>query len=325
MKYNSISSTLLVAAISLILTGCIAEVEITPTTSSSSMAISSQASESQSSQASRSHSDSMSSSSSDVSSHASSSSSAPDLSVAHRPENLSLCTAPAGIVLNEINDVVDWINAMPKPLTLACFVASLPRPLKYNAVVSNFSAQPSVGKHNPRVFVEFDRLWLSYVTQETLFKELDQETNIIHTAWDADGIQLLEMSYEVETDLPKPQSLKGELAFPVLDTLPANAPYAKIEYNDSKSGSICGACHANERVIEHIDGVPVFRSAMLRNHDGAEVGHGYLITEYLACDPNVNTGGGDENNEWYRCQMLDATYEFGDMLWTSFRDNISTF
>lgn len=250
-------------------------------------------------------------------------SSAPDRSVAHRPEDLSLCTAPTGIVLEQINDVVDWINAMPKPLTLACFITSLPRPLVYNATVSTFSAQPSVGAANPRVFVNFDKLWLSFVTQEPARRS--EENGVAITTWDADGIQLLELSYEVSTDLPKPQSLKAELAFPVLEHLQENAPYAKVSYNESKTGSVCGGCHANETVIELIDEVPVFRSVMLRNVPDAEVRHATLINNYLSCNPEVNTGSPDENNEWYRCQMYKATFGQGAMLWSSFREEIPTF
>lgn len=245
------------------------------------------------------------------------------LAAAHSPQDLTQCQGPSGISLNEISDVVDWINAMPKPLTLACFVASLPRPLIYNATVSIFSAQPSVGKSNPRIFFRFGKLWLSYVPQETVVYIDNPNTQTTESIWDADGIQLLELSLEVDTDYNDPQSIKAELAFPITKTLAHSAPFAKVSYSRTGTSSACGSCHASERVIDHIDGIPVFRSAMLRNSLNSEVGHGYLINQYLDCDPNINTSNTPLNNEWYRCQMLEATYGFGAMQWESFRSDIN--
>ena len=66
----------------------------------------------------------------------------------------TVCDAPTGYTLSDIQSVVDWINAMEKPLTLPCFVASLPRPLRTNSVDSDFSAQPAIGRRSPtRVFL----------------------------------------------------------------------------------------------------------------------------------------------------------------------------
>lgn len=244
------------------------------------------------------------------------------LAAAHSPQDLTQCQAPAGLTLTEISDVVDWINAMPKPVTLACFIASLPRPLTYNATVSIFSAQPSVGQHNPRIFLRFGKMWLSYVPQEKVDQVDNPDSQTTELIWDADGIQLLELSLEVETDYNDPQSIKAELAFPVTSTLAQSAPFAKVSYNRSGTSSACGSCHASERVIDHIDDIPVFRSAMLRNSLNSEVGHGYLINQYLDCDPSINTSNTSLNNEWYRCQMLEATYGFGSMQWESFRPDI---
>ncbi len=250
--------------------------------------------------------------------------SAADLAVAHQPEDLSFCLAPAGVVISDIASVVEWINAMPKPLTLACFIASLPRPITYNATESTFSAQPSIGRHNPRIFIKEDKLWLSFVTQEGLAKKEDPITGAVSAIWDADNVQLLELGYEVESNRLLQQSIKGELAFPVLANLPENAPYEKINMNSARTQSVCGSCHGSETVVDVIDDIPVFRSTMLRNTRATEVNHGFLVNQYLSCDPAVNTGATEENNEWYRCQMLEAFFTKGSMLWSSFPESLST-
>ena len=47
-----------------------------------------------------------------------------NINPAYVAEDITRCTGPANIPLNSVESVVDWINAMPKTLTLACFVAS---------------------------------------------------------------------------------------------------------------------------------------------------------------------------------------------------------
>ena len=227
------------------------------------------------------------------------------------------CAAPVDAELTDIASVVAWINAMPKPLTLPCFVASLPRPIFYNATTSPISAQPSIGEDNPRIFIKARQLLLSYVTQERSLRIEDPVTGETTSVWDADGVQLLELSYEVPSEHSLRQSIKGELAFPIRDQLPANAPYAHI--NNTKTASICGGCHNNEVVVATLDGVPVFRSAMLRNPFTSEVDNSYLLNQYATCNPE----GGPQNA--YRCQMFEATFGHGTMLWLSFPDDIPTF
>ena len=239
---------------------------------------------------------------------------------AHTPEDLSLCLSPSNIQLTNIEHVVDWINALPKPLTLACFIASLPRPLHYNATNSQASLQPALGKHNPRIFINYDKLWLSFVPQESVSIIKDPFTGERFNQWDADGIQLLELSLEVDSELPYQQSIKAELTFPILNNLPKNAPYARIVVNQNES--TCKGCHANETVVDSVDGAPVFRSKMLRNTRQSELNSAELFLQYFACDPQINTGGGSENNEWYRCQMLLAFVDRGPIEWVSFRPEI---
>ncbi len=248
----------------------------------------------------------------------------PEISVAHQPEDLNLCVAPQGHELTDIESIVGWINAMQKPLTLACFVASLPRPFTYNATSSMFSAQPAVGPHNPRLFIQYDKLTLSFVPQERVSTIVDLDTGEKTYVWDADGIQLLEFSLEVDAGNYSPASIKGELAFPVMAELPRNAGYDRILVSPGATRTSCAVCHSGEEIVDYLDDVPVFKSRMLRHARGSEVTHAQLMDEYLNCNPEVNTGGGSENNEWYRCQMFDAFFGKGQATWANFRRDIET-
>ncbi len=240
---------------------------------------------------------------------------------AHQLEDLSRCIAPANKEMKDFNSVVDWINAMPKPVTLACFIASLPRPLYFNATSSRSSVQPAIGKLNPRIFIQYDKLWLSFVPHEAMSAVKDPVTGERKPVWDADGIQLLEFSLEVPADLPAPQSIKGELAFPIYTNLPRNAPYDRIALSDVDSA--CTTCHGNETRVGELDGVPIFRSKMLRSANQFLMQPNDILLHYFACDPAINTGPGEENNEWYRCQMLKAFVDRGPIEWQNFRNEIT--
>ena len=54
---------------------------------------------------------------------------------------------------DSIGDAVALINALPKPLTIACFVSALNRPLNLNLTTSTISVQPAIGVSNPRIFI----------------------------------------------------------------------------------------------------------------------------------------------------------------------------
>ena len=65
------------------------------------------------------------------------------------------CRAPSSVsnAPQSIAETVTLINALPKPLTLPCFLESLARPLEMSATFSVVSAQPAVGHRSPRVFL----------------------------------------------------------------------------------------------------------------------------------------------------------------------------
>lgn len=243
------------------------------------------------------------------------------LNPAHSLEELGRCTGPANIELNSMESVVDWINEMPKPLTLACFIASLPRPFYFNATDSRSSVQPAVGRLNPRIFIQYDKLWLSFVPQEPYTSVRDSVTGTRTSVWDADGEQLLEFSLEVPSDAQVPQSIKGELAFPIYSTLPRDAAYSRIV--SSADESACKTCHSGETRVGSLNGIPIFRSKMLRSAKQTLLQPDDIFVYYFTCDPSINAGQGGENHEWYRCQMLKAFVDQGPIEWRNFRSDIT--
>ncbi len=231
--------------------------------------------------------------------------------------NVEDCLAPPDMVLTDIVSVVRWINAMPKPLSLPCFVKSIPRPMYYNATISTFSAQPSIGRRSPRVFFQIDNLMLTVVPDETTDYVKNLETGQFDSVWDPDGIQLLEMAFKIPSDEGLAISIKGEIAFPVTTTLPDNAAYAHISFTENNT--TCSVCHARERKEGELDGQPYYSSVMLRNDRSAEVLLAPMLNEYSTCDPTLGV------SEAYRCSMLEAIYGQGMLVWKSFPLDIPTF
>jgi hypothetical protein len=153
----------------------------------------------------------------------------------------------------------------------------------------------------------------------------DSSTGEKSYVWDGDGIQLLEFSYEVESDQLHQQSIKGELTFPILHNLPRNAAYTRVLVGPGNTRTTCGECHGGETMVDTLDGAPIFRSKMFRSARTSEVSHTEVVNEYVFCDPNENTGAGVDNNEWYRCQMLEAFLGQGSTFWVRFREEIGTY
>lgn len=227
------------------------------------------------------------------------------------------CSAPADLSLTNIESVVTWINAMPKPLSLACFVKSIPRPIYYNATLSTFSAQPSVGRRSPRVFFQIGDLLLTLVPDEITEDVKNPETGKYERVWDADGIQLLELSEKIPSIDNSDISIKGEIAFPVTEPLARNAAFAHINF--TATNSVCSICHAHEREEGVLDGQPYYSSRMLRNIRDAEVYLAPMINEYATCDPTLSPSAE------YRCEMLEAIYGQGVLVWRSFPLSMPTF
>lgn len=204
------------------------------------------------------------------------------------------CVAPPGTKAepHRIQDVVDLVNALPKPVSLPCLLDTLQRPLRVHATRSTISAQPSVGRRSPRIFMFFDGLVLS-VTPAGM------------------GSALLELG-EIRTEL---RTLKAEMEFPVQDTLPRDAVFRRILYQDERT--TCAFCHAAEVQDESIDYTRAFISQALRpalQSDRVSVAE--LAVEAQSCDAA---------QEPERCAMLKSLYGQGTPVDTEFPDTFQIF
>jgi len=221
----------------------------------------------------------------------------PALQPAHAGEparELSRCAAPTGTTAtpHSVQDVVDLVNALPKPVSLACVLETLQRPLKMHATRSTISAQPAVGRRSPRIFIFSDGLVLSVVPAGM-------------------GSALLELG-EVRTEL---RTLKAELEFPVRDTLQRDAPFERILYQEGRT--TCAFCHAAEVADDRTSFTGAFVSQALRpalHSDRVSVAE--LSAEVTPCD---------EAAEPERCAMLKSLFSQGMPIDTEFPDTFQIF
>jgi len=208
------------------------------------------------------------------------------------PLGRARCQAPdtASASPADIERAVAWINALPKPTSVACFVESLARPLKIYATDSTLSAQPAHSYRSPRVFIQLDKLWLSVVV-------------------DGDSSRLIEFGLLVDDQSTR--SLKGELKLPLDAPVPSSTPFDRVRYD---GGTSCALCHANEQQ-ETAFGT-AFSSDALRPRPESRVSIDSLRSERQACDWQV---------EPHRCEMLSAIFDGGTVTEVQFPETMRTF
>lgn len=190
------------------------------------------------------------------------------------------CRMPQGLSPSprSIAEVVQVLNALPKPVTLPCFLETLESPLAIHATKSIFSAQPAVDARNPRIFLYLDPLILSVVPEGT-------------------GSRLLEFGER----RGEARSLKAELEFPIEMALDAAAPYARLRYDDVFT--TCGFCHQGEEPAPDI-GLPyALISPSIRPMPSDRVPLESLTAETAACDSEPQPSD--------RCAMLQALFSGG--------------
>ncbi len=202
------------------------------------------------------------------------------------------CVAPAGVSNHptSIEQTRLLINALPKPLTLACFVESLARPLRLFASRSQLSAQPATGLRSPRLFVFMGANTMTVVPE-------------------GDGAHLLEFG-EQRDDF---RSLKAEIPFPVTTELAPDAPF-HIMFNERLTN--CAFCHAAEEQDPSIGYARAFVSEALRPRDGERVAPESMRAELASCDASREPG---------RCALLDALFGWGPVEEQPFPAGMATF
>ncbi len=188
---------------------------------------------------------------------------------------------------SSIAETVDLVNGLPKPVSLACFLEALERPLRLVATQSFFSAQPAMGSRSPRIF---------------LFME-----GIIHSIVpEGDASNLLEMG---EVTSPG-WSIKAELEFPVTENITLETAFERLPLDDITT---CGVCHDGRVPVLGIEGA--FESEVLRPADRELVPLAELEDEARRCDAEL---------EPERCAMLGALFQHGEVIATAFPDSVPT-
>ena len=146
-----------------------------------------------------------------------------------------------------IEQVVDLINSLPKPVSVACFIESLDAPLKVFASNSVASLQRSNGPDDPRWFI-FSLPLIMSVTS------------------DGPGANLLEMGVLQPGNR---RALLGELRMPVQAEIKHALPYERILED---VGTSCGFfCHQNEERDPRIHFAQAFLSKSIRASPDSEV------------------------------------------------------
>jgi hypothetical protein len=183
-----------------------------------------------------------------------------------------------GGALVTIEETVAFINALPKPLTVPCFLEALQRPLEIQATSGTFSLQPSFGRNNPRFLIQRDNMVLSVVPK-------------------GEGRPLMELSVEREPE----RSVKGEFHFPIAETVAPDAPYTRIL---DDNGTRCGFCHLNEVVADDITFATAYVSSKIEAKNYELVDAEYLDWLWRQCDTASDPD---------RCAMFDAIFAHGEV------------
>lgn len=192
------------------------------------------------------------------------------------------CPVPEGrrVVPDSIEGVVSWLQALPAPVSLPCFLESLPRPLQLSATTNAFSAQPAEGNGNPRLFITSGPLTMAVVPVGI-------------------GRQLLEMA----VDIGNRESLKAELSFPLAESPTEADPYLHIQ--QAGGGSTCNGCHGGERLSDTVTVTDAFVSEALQPPPDLVVSVAFVQQLATGCDTAV---------EPERCAMLAAIFDHGEIV-----------
>ncbi len=206
----------------------------------------------------------------------------------------SRCAAPDGVSNDPqtMRAAIELINALPKPVSIACLVQSLARPLRVFPTASPFSAQPAQGTSNPRVFI------------------FSGEALILSVVPAGVGRDMLELSQLTSVS----RSVKAEIPFPITENVTDAQITAHLEHN---GGTVCALCHSTEIPIagdEFFTGA--LESDALRPVPAFDVTLDTLRLAYEQCD---------DDQDPIRCEILDALFEPGELVYQAFPEEMRTF
>ncbi len=166
-----------------------------------------------------------------------------------------------------IKEVVDLINALPKPLSIHCFLYNLDLPFNFVATASSFSAQPAPNAASPRIFLIHDSLIIS----------------VVPDGFARDSIEFSEVI--LGTD----RSIKADIKFPITETMSESDAYLSIQ--SSSGGTSCKICHGSETNL----GGGKYSSRIIDPDPLENVSYESVKTLTEQCS--------SENDE-FRCEML---------------------
>lgn len=178
-----------------------------------------------------------------------------------------------------VEDLVALANSLPKPLTIADFIAALPHPLALNATSSRFSLQPAVDADDPRIFIAIGHLVLS----------------VVPTGPNANTLEIGDMS--------NGQMSPAQLSFPVSSPISAAAPYQAVLGTTGGGGggggfggggfgataTVCGKCHQKtgaEVELTQVSGTPVYGMGPILPFPQFNVPVTTLISLAQSCTPS---------------------------------------
>lgn len=201
------------------------------------------------------------------------------------------CAAPDGVESRPqtIEDAMLLADSLPKPLTVACFVEALDRPMKVIASTDFISAQPAGGADAPRVFVFYDQLIISFVP-------------------DGEGSQVIEFGEE----RPFASSVKAEIKMPVDGPITRELPFEHIQ---AQGGTTCGGCHTGEARDGVIDYAEAYTSEAIRPALSQTVRLDGLEDAAGRCDPEATPR---------RCSIFDALFYRGELSDADFPRSLPT-
>lgn len=188
-----------------------------------------------------------------------------------------------------IFEVIALVNALPRPVTIPCFLESLDRPLRLNATSSVVSAQPSVGARSPRIFL------------------FSGQNLILSVVPDGVGRLLLEAGQLTSST----RSIKGEIKFPVDHALRDEEPFGHLPFGRTTS---CGLCHRSEEPVFGLEGA--VESGALRPTPRLAVPLEDIRGHHARCDAAT---------EPERCAFLKALFDHGPVTAHEFPAEMPTF